>query len=86
VEHQILTQDLILHVLAGVLIALPGIKWRIFFVLGIISGVGKELYDLWDYGLFDPLDMLYTFMGVAIVAIPCYLTRFILSYYKSTKG
>jgi hypothetical protein len=81
----IFTQDLILHMSVGMVLALPTIKWKWFPVVGIIAGIGKEIYDEIDYGWFDPLDMLYTFFGVAIIAIPCYLVRFIISYNKATK-
>ena len=81
----IFTQDLILHMLVGAVLALPTIKWKWFPVVGIIAGIGKEIYDHIDYGFFDPIDMLYTFAGVVIVAVPCYLVRFIISYNKATK-
>lgn len=76
--------DLIHHLSVGVLIALPGIKWRIWFVLGIIAGIGKEIYDEWSLGgYFDFIDLVFTVAGVLVVAIPCYLIRFGISYYKS---
>ena len=30
---------------------------------GMAAGVAKEIYDYFDYGLFDKLDMYYTWAG-----------------------
>ena len=59
--------DLELHFFLGILIALPAIRWPIFILLAIGAGVGKELFDLFDYGLFDPIDMMSTTLGALIV-------------------
>ena len=33
---------------------------------GMAAGVAKEIYDYFDYGLFDKKDMLFTWLGAAI--------------------
>ena len=35
---------------------------------GIAAGVAKEIYDYFDYGLFDKLDMYYTWAGAVLGA------------------
>ena len=33
---------------------------------GMAAGVAKEIYDYFDYGLFDKKDMLFTWLGSSI--------------------
>ena len=35
---------------------------------GMAAGVAKEIYDYFDYGLFDKLDMYYTWAGAVLGA------------------
>ena len=35
---------------------------------GMAAGVAKEIYDYFDYGLFDKKDMLFTRLGATIGA------------------
>ena len=35
---------------------------------GMAAGVAKEIYDYFDYGLFDKKDMLFTWLGATIGA------------------
>jgi len=34
--------------------------------VGVCAGVGKELFDYYDYGKFDFFDMFATFVGVFV--------------------
>lgn len=50
--------DKLLHFIAGVIIVLVisiafPITESFCFIFAIIAGVGKEIYDKCDYGLFD---------------------------------
>ena len=35
---------------------------------GMAAGVAQEIYDYFDYGLFDKKDMLFTWLGATIGA------------------
>ena len=61
--------DKLYHFIAGFLISLIGGYFNPLcgLFLGISAGVAKEVYDYYDYGLFDKKDMLFTWLG-SIVA------------------
>lgn len=57
-----------LHLACGLAIAfIFGINspW-IGMTTGIVAGIVKEIYDYFDYGLFDKKDMLFTWLGSTI--------------------
>ena len=59
-----------LHLASGLAIAFAfGIynPW-IGLGCGMAAGVAKEIYDYFDYGLFDKLDMYYTWAGAVLGA------------------
>lgn len=56
----------ILHIFGGFFLTFLGIMWRPLFLSGFIAGVGKEIIDFYDYGLFDVGDMWMTFGGSAV--------------------
>lgn len=42
---------------------------------GVVAGVAKELYDYYDYGLFDKYDMLATWAGAVIGTCLCMIAQ-----------
>lgn len=61
--------DKLYHLIAGLLIALLCgylTSPLIGLVMGIIAGVGKELYDYTDYGEYDVYDALATWLGAVV--------------------
>lgn len=64
----ILEKDKLYHFIAGFLISLIGGYFNQLcgLFLGIFAGVAKEVYDYYDYGLFDKKDMLFTWLGAII--------------------
>ena len=63
-----MTVDKLYHFIAGFLISLIGGYFNPLcgLFLGIFAGVAKEVYDYYDYGLFDKKDMLFTWLGAII--------------------
>ncbi len=65
--------DKLLHFIAGMLIA--GVVGVIpcftnyAFIVAVIAGVVKEVYDEFSYGGWDSLDLLYTAIGGAVMQI-----------------
>lgn len=61
-----MNNDKVLHLLAGLIISLAMSlafgPW-IGFACAFVAGIAKELYDRWDYGIFDVLDLSYTIAG-----------------------
>lgn len=41
----------------------------------VVAGVTKEVYDYYDYGLFDTKDMLFTWVGAAIGTCLCMIVQ-----------
>ena len=65
-----MAQDKKLHLLAGLVIAII-FGWQYPLIglgAGFMAGVAKEIYDYFDYGLFDKLDMYYTWAGAVLGA------------------
>ena len=66
----------ILHFIAGITVSLlvvliyycitECINALIGLVAGFLAGIGKELYDEYDYGGFDKYDMFATWAGTII--------------------
>ena len=66
-------KDKILHFIAGITVSLlvvliyycitECINALIGLVAGFLAGIGKELYDEYDYGGFDKYDMFATWAG-----------------------
>ena len=66
-------KDKILHFIAGITVSLlvvliyycitEGINALIGLFAGFLAGIGKELYDEYDYGGFDKYDMFATWAG-----------------------
>ena len=57
-----------LHLLAGLGIAII-FGWHnppIGLLAGFAAGIAKEVYDYLDYGGFDELDMLITWLGATV--------------------
>ena len=55
-----------LHFAAGLIIAITcGFIFNAYDALlaAFCAGIGKEIYDLCDYGKFDWLDMVVTWLG-----------------------
>lgn len=65
--------DKLLHLIAGMLIA--GVVGIIpcfanyAFIVAVIAGVAKEVYDEFSYGGWDSFDLLYTAIGGAVMQI-----------------
>ena len=67
-----------LHFIAGLCISVAAMLLYFYYygtvnVLlgvggGMVAGVAKEIYDYFDYGLFDELDMLITWLGATVGA------------------
>lgn len=66
----------IFHLICGFGLSLVmGLIWRPFIVLGFIAGYLKEVYDFYDYGLFDSEDMVITWIGAfgaTLIVLFCY--------------
>ena len=72
-------KDKVLHFIAGITVSLgavliyycitEGINALIGLFAGFLAGIGKELYDEYDYGGFDKYDMFSTWMGASLGAI-----------------
>lgn len=66
-------KDKLLHFIAGITVCLgavliyyciiKSISASLGFVAGLVAGIAKELYDEYDYGGFDYVDMFYTWAG-----------------------
>ena len=61
-------KDKLYHFIAGLILSLIGGHFNPLYglILGISAGIGKEVYDYYDYGLFDKKDMLFTWLGAII--------------------
>ena len=61
-------KDKLYHFIAGLILSLIGGYFNPLYglILGIFAGVAKEVYDYYDYGLFDKKDMLFTWLGAII--------------------
>lgn len=62
-------KDKLYHLLAGFAITLIVgllIDIRTGIALGILSGLGKEIFDYFDYGVFDKMDVFFTWIGTII--------------------
>lgn len=42
---------------------------------GVTAGVAKEVYDYYDYALFDKYDMFYTWAGALIGTCLCLVVQ-----------
>lgn len=51
-----------LHFLSGFLVSWIRPGWG-GFLLSVLAGLGKELFDEWSYGGFDIIDLLFTILG-----------------------
>lgn len=65
--------DKLLHLIAGMLIAgaigiIPCFA-NYAFIVAVVAGVAKEVYDEFSYGGWDSLDLLYTAIGGAVMQI-----------------
>lgn len=72
-----MAEDKKLHLLAGLAIAII-FGWHnplIGLGAGFLAGVAKEVYDYFDYGLFDKKDMLFTWLGADIGALVVYFIK-----------
>ena len=69
-----ITKDKKLHYMCGLGLSLIfGYNNPIIGVIvGMAAGVLKEVYDKFDYGKFDIMDMVYTCTGSLIGGIICY--------------
>lgn len=75
-----MSYDKKLHLLAGLAIAII-FGWHnplIGLSAGIIAGIAKEVYDYFDYGLFDKKDMLFTWLGAIIGALVIVLYQMLI--------
>ena len=73
-------EDKKLHFEAGLgLSIILGLLFTPLFGLqiGIAAGIGKELYDWYDYGTFDTLDMIATWIGASVGAALTFTIHFI---------
>lgn len=66
-----------LHFLCGLLISLlVGLQNPIYGLsAGVTAGVAKEVYDYYDYNLFDKYDMLFTWAGALIGTCLCLIAQ-----------
>lgn len=66
-----------LHFLCGLLISLLiGLYNPTYGLLaGMMAGVAKEVYDYYDYGVFDEDDMLATGVGAVVGACLCMIAK-----------
>lgn len=73
--------DKLLHFLCCfgiVLVLYPIIGWW-SIVAAVVAGVGKELYDLHDYGLFSWWDIVADIAGTAAGAIIIAIIKLLIS-------
>jgi hypothetical protein len=65
--------DKLLHLISGMLIAgMVGIIpcfANYAFIVAVVAGVAKEVYDEFSYGGWDSLDLLYTAIGAVVMQI-----------------
>lgn len=73
----IMPYDKKLHLICGLLISLlVGLCNPLYgLYAGVVAGVAKEVYDIFDYGLFDKYDMYYTWAGAVIGACLCMIAQ-----------
>lgn len=66
-----------LHFLCGCIIALLIGLYNPLYGLyaGVTAGIAKEYYDLFNYGLFDEYDTLFTWVGAAIGTCLCLIAQ-----------
>lgn len=66
-----------LHLICGCIIALfVGLYSPAYGLLAsLLAGAAKELYDYYDYGLFDKYDMLATWAGAVIGTCLCLMVQ-----------
>ena len=66
-----------LHLICGLLISLLiGLYNPLYGLLaGVTAGVAKEVYDYFDYALFDKYDMFYTWAGALIGTCLCMIAK-----------
>lgn len=66
-----------LHLLCGcIILLLIGLYNLIYGLLaGVVAGVAKEVYDYYDYGLFDKYDMFATWAGALIGTCLCLVVQ-----------
>lgn len=43
--------------------------------VGVTAGIAKEVYDYYNYGLFDKYDMYYTWAGAVIGICLCMIAQ-----------
>lgn len=65
--------DKLLHFIAGMLIAggvgiIPCFA-NYAFIVAVVAGVAKEVYDEFSYGGWDSIDLLYTAIGGAVMQL-----------------
>jgi hypothetical protein len=65
--------DKLLHLIAGMLIAgvvgiIPSFA-NYAFIVAVVAGVAKEVYDEFSYGGWDSFDLLYTAIGGAVMQL-----------------
>lgn len=72
-----MADDKKLHFLCGLLTSLLVGLYNPVYGLsaGVTAGVAKELYDYYDYGLFDKYDMLATWAGAVIGTCLCFMVQ-----------
>jgi len=63
---RMITKDKQQHFIAGLLLSLLGLVYLPLISLGYIYGIGKEIYDYFEKGKFDVMDMFYTFAGAGV--------------------
>ena len=66
--------DKLIHMIAGFIITLAVSALyspTLGLVCAVIAGIAKELYDRWDYGVFDLDDLASTIVGGGIAFIIC---------------
>lgn len=72
-----MAEDKKLHMLCGLLISLLVGSYNPIYGLcaGVTAGVAKEVYDYYDYGLFDKYDMFYTWVGALLATCLCIIAQ-----------
>jgi hypothetical protein len=64
--------DKLIHLICGFILAVCGAVLCnpiVGFVCATMGGIAKELYDRWDYGVFDLPDLIATVEGGVIGAL-----------------
>ena len=65
-----IAKDKIYHFIAGfiitVIFALASGSVAYGLMVGVLAGIAKELYDHYDYGVYDFFDMFATFIGAFV--------------------